>query len=49
MISKKNTWTRECVYTIPLVIVHFDSFERCEQFASITPDFHRELRCDLLQ
>ena len=49
MISKKNTWTRECVYTFLLVIVHFDSFERYEQFASINPDFHRELRCDLLQ
>ena len=29
----------------PLVIVHFDSFERNEQFASITPDFHQELGC----
>ena len=36
-----------CVY--PLMIVHFDSFERNEQFASITPDFHQELGCSLLQ
>ena len=36
-----------CVY--PLMIVHFDSFERNEQFASITLDFHWELSCDLLQ
>ena len=49
MISKINTWTRECVSTFPLVIVRLNSFERNEQFASITPDFHRELRCSLLQ
>ena len=49
MVSKINTWTRECISTFPLVIVQFDSFERNEQFASITPDFHRKLRCGLLQ
>ena len=36
-----------CAY--PLVIVHFDSFERYKQLATITPDFHRELSCGLLQ
>ena len=35
--------------TYPLVVVHFDSFERKEQVASITPDFHWELSCSLLQ
>ena len=33
----------------PLVIVYFDSFKRNKQFASITPDFHQELSCSLLQ
>ena len=33
----------------PPVIVYFDSFKRNEQFASITPDSHRELSCSLLQ
>ena len=33
----------------PLVIVYFDSFERNEQFASITHDFDLELSCGLLQ
>ena len=33
----------------PLVIVYFDSFERNEQFASITLDFDLELSCGLLQ
>ena len=49
MISKINTWTRDCVSTFPLVIVHLNSFERNVQFASITLDFHRKLRCSLLQ
>ena len=35
--------------TYPIVVVHFDSFKRNEQFASITPDIHRELSCGLLQ
>ena len=49
MISKINTWTRECVSYFPLAIAHFISSERNEQFASVSPDFHRELRCGLLQ
>ena len=36
-----------CAY--PLVIVHFDSFERNEQLATITPDFHREFSYGLQQ
>ena len=31
------------------MILHFDRFLRNEQFASITPDFHRWLSCALLQ
>ena len=38
-----------CAPLIPLVILHFDSFERNEQIASITPDFNQELSCGLLQ
>ena len=39
MISKINTWTRECVSTFSLVIVHFNSLGRYEQLASITRIF----------
>ena len=38
-----------CAPLIPSMTIHFDSFERNEQFVSITPGFHQELSCGLLQ
>ena len=49
MIFKINTWLNKEMCSHYLVIVFFNSFERNKKFASITPDFHRELSCGLLQ
>ena len=54
MISKINTWQHNKKICSLMNLdcwmnFDFDGLQRNEQFASITPDFHRELSCGSLQ